>query len=479
MKLSMSLLAKYLRKYDTEVHILEDGLSIKGIRFLSDQRSSYSLDYVYVGEASGYIQDPRYRDALILVCGENQIICHSSDYEMLINDILAAFDYYGGLEERLIMAAGEHKPLEVMMDAATGILDSPMLVFDMEGDLIYSVHEELLTENIVERSQTSQSISLESISQMLIDEQGRVHHDITDHPLLLRSTQGASEVGISMYLCLEGERVGFIMIFPVSENETRIGMHCENMLAQYFCKAMEFTDRSSVYLSGTQVFKRLLSGEQPSESVLKRFCKELEAEFPLLLLVLRNHGVQNYTIHHLIINEVKMLGSKCVACEYQNTVAILIDKALKNKIVTLLKRGKWISNLSVGISMPVYHVDELCIAYKQAYLAMTGEENPGMRECKDYALNCLLRQLKEDDFVLYLRHPAINVLNNYDNVNNTELLKTLDAYLQHSCSQNQTAEFLHIHLNSLKYRLRRIAEISDIDFKNSEEMFYLQLSLRI
>lgn len=479
MRLSMSLLAKYLKKYDTEIHILDDERSIRGIRFLSDQRSSYSLDYVYIGAASGYIQDPRYQDALILVCGENQIICHSSDSEMLINDILAAFDYYGGLEEQLIMAAGENKPLEVMMDAAAGILDSPILVFDMEGVLINSVHKERLVEDILERTYSAQSLSLESISQMLIDEHGRVHHDITDQPMLLRPAGNNGRMGISMYMSLEGERVGFIMIFPISENETRLGMHCETMLAQYFCKAMEFTDRSSVYLSGRQVFKQLLSGEQPSESVIERFCEEMEAEFPLLLLVLRSHGVQNYTIHHLIINEVKTLGAKCVACEYQNTVAILIDKALKNKIIMLLKRGKWIANLSAGISMPVYHVNELCIAYKQAYLAMTGEENPGIRDCKDYALDYLMKLLKEDGFAPHLRHPAINILQNYDRVNNTELLNTLDAYLKYNYSQNQTAEYLHIHLNSLKYRLRRITEISNIDFKDSEEMFYLRLSLSI
>lgn len=479
MKLSMSLLAKHLARYNPEIHILNDELSIRGIRFLSDQRSSYALDYVYLGGASEYIQDPHYRDALILVCGENQIICHSSDSEVLINDILAAFDYYGGLEERLVIAAGEHQPLEEMVDAASGITDSPILAFDLEGTLIRSVRDELLPEYILESIRSEQNISIESLSQMLLDEQGRVWRDITDHPKLLCSAKDPSEKAVSMYMNLEGERVGFVMIFPTSENEERIALHCEEMFAEYFCRAREFTDRSSVYLAGHQILKQLLSGEQPADLAVRRFCRDMIASPPWLLFVMRSHGVRNYTIHHRIIHEVKAFLPKCAACEYQNTIAVLTDKALRNRITGFLEREKWAANLSVGISLPVYHVNELQTAYRQACLAMTGEDAPGIRDCRDHALAYLLRQLREQELAPHLRHPAIAILQNYDKANNTELFHTLDAYLSHSCSQNQTAEFLHIHLNSLKYRLRRIAELADIDFKNQEEIFYLQLSLNI
>ena len=479
MKLSMSLLAKHLAGYDLEVHIREDELSIKGIRFLSDQRSSYALDYVYLGKAYEYIQDLRYQDAMILVCGENQIICHSSDPELLINDILAAFDYYGGLEERLIVAAGEHRPLKTMLDAAAGILDSPILVFDMEGNLICSVHEEFLPEYIQESIQSDHNISLEAISQILIDEKGKIWHDIMDRPKLLRSAENNSEKAVSMYMRFEGERIGFVMIFPVSENEERLSLYCESMLAEYFCRAAEFTDSSSVYLSGQQVFKQLLSGEQPAEPAIKRFRREMIAEPPLLLLAAKSHGTRNYTTYHRILDEVKAFGLKSVSCEYKNTAVVLIAKTDRDKILTLLQKKKWISNLSVGFSMPVYRIDELQTAWKQACLAMAGKEEPGIRDCADYALPFLLRQLGENELSVHLCHPAINILKNYDTHNHTDLLNTLDTYLKQNCSQNRTAESLHIHLNSLKYRLRRITEFTGINFKDAEEIFYLQLSLRI
>lgn len=146
MKLSMSMLARTLGKYDTELHILRDAPTIRGVRFLSDDRNRYALEYVYIGEVSGYFHDQRYRDAMILVCGENQIICHSKDLEMLLNDILSAFDAYTEVEERLAMAASRQAPAQEIVGIAFAMIDGPCLVFDLRGKLICGTHQALLPE---------------------------------------------------------------------------------------------------------------------------------------------------------------------------------------------------------------------------------------------------------------------------------------------------------------------------------------------
>jgi len=110
---------------------------------------------------------------------------------------------------------------------------------------------------------------------------------------------------------------------------------------------------------------------------------------------------------------------------------------------------------------------------------VNAETGSGIRHCSDYALAYLLRLLSENKMSAMLRHPAISVLENYDRKNHTDLLMTLETYLRQNCSQNQTAQALHVHLNSLKYRLRRIVELTGLDLRDSEALLYLQLSLRI
>lgn len=79
----------------------------------------------------------------------------------------------------------------------------------------------------------------------------------------------------------------------------------------------------------------------------------------------------------------------------------------------------------------------------------------------------------------HLLHPALEILKKYDGENDTELFETLRAYVGTGCSQRDTAGLLHVHLNTLKYRLGRLRELTGVDFKNQEEVFYLWLSLRI
>jgi purine catabolism regulator len=59
-----------------------------------------------------------------------------------------------------------------------------------------------------------------------------------------------------------------------------------------------------------------------------------------------------------------------------------------------------------------------------------------------------------------------------------ELLKTLDAYFSHLGNLRATSEALHVHRNTLLYRLERIKQISGKDLDNAEEYFALWLALR-
>ena len=78
-----------------------------------------------------------------------------------------------------------------------------------------------------------------------------------------------------------------------------------------------------------------------------------------------------------------------------------------------------------------------------------------------------------------LLHPAIARLSAYDAESGSEMLATLRAYIDASCNQVECARAIHVHLNTLKYRLKRISEISGIDFKDQRDLLYLRISLEL
>ena len=479
MKLSMSMLARTLGKYDLELHILRDAVTIRGVRFLSDDRNKFALEYVYIGEASGYFHDQRYRDAMILVCGENQIICHSRDLEMLLNDILSAFDTYTGVEERLAMAASRKAPAEEIIGIAGSVIDGPCLVFDLRGQLICGTHQELLPEQIRINLETTGTMGVETISQVLVDEDGRVWHDIGDAPTRLHPRGNDAERAVSMYLTTDGERIGYMMIFPDSDNDARVALHCEQWIAGFLSRARQFTDSTSGYLAPTQVLRQFLEGAQPSQPAIDRLMREVDTQPYMVLMAVKSIGASNDTVYLMLLADLKGMTVKCTACEYRGTVVILVGQRAEADVLSFFRGRRWLGTLAVGLSMPIHHFSELAIAYEQALFAVNVDGSGGIRRAEDHAMAFLLRLLSENRMSAFLRHPVIALLKNYDEKNHTDLLLTLETYLNHNCSQNRTAEALHVHLNSLKYRLRRIVDLTGLDLHDSEELLYLQVSFRI
>ncbi|WP_139492741.1 PucR family transcriptional regulator [Brevibacillus dissolubilis] len=78
------------------------------------------------------------------------------------------------------------------------------------------------------------------------------------------------------------------------------------------------------------------------------------------------------------------------------------------------------------------------------------------------------------------QNERLRTLESYDRDNQTNLLETLETFLDTTGKVNQTAQSLHIHINTLSYRLRRIEEIMGIslDDPNQRTAIYLELKLR-
>ncbi|MGE5379502.1 MAG: PucR family transcriptional regulator [Methylocystaceae bacterium] len=77
-------------------------------------------------------------------------------------------------------------------------------------------------------------------------------------------------------------------------------------------------------------------------------------------------------------------------------------------------------------------------------------------------LENLFSYVKESVKPVNYLHPAIETLRFYDKKNGTEYLNTLNIYVTTMCSPSKTTEKLHIHRNTLHYRLNKIEELTGI-----------------
>ncbi|MCM3567942.1 CdaR family transcriptional regulator [Neobacillus mesonae] len=87
----------------------------------------------------------------------------------------------------------------------------------------------------------------------------------------------------------------------------------------------------------------------------------------------------------------------------------------------------------------------------------------------------LLQKRKANHYENY----TLKVLREYDQKHNSNLVETLDVFLSKDTNINDAAKALNVHANTLNYRLKRIAELGEVDFKNPNQKITLYIDLRL
>lgn len=90
-------------------------------------------------------------------------------------------------------------------------------------------------------------------------------------------------------------------------------------------------------------------------------------------------------------------------------------------------------------------------------------------------LDLLLEKRNSEEY----KNHSLKSLHNYDQKHHCNLVETLEVFLNKDANINDAAQELNIHANTLNYRLKRIAEIGDINYKDPGQKIILYLDLKL
>lgn len=82
------------------------------------------------------------------------------------------------------------------------------------------------------------------------------------------------------------------------------------------------------------------------------------------------------------------------------------------------------------------------------------------------------------DQELFVRR-YLEPLMEYDRIHNAGYVETLQTYFENVGNVQRTADKLFLHLSTVRYRLKRIEEIAQIDLREEEDRLCMQLALRL
>jgi purine catabolism regulator len=137
--------------------------------------------------------------------------------------------------------------------------------------------------------------------------------------------------------------------------------------------------------------------------------------------------------------------------------------------------------LLIGIGQPIGKVADLRLSYNQASEAVDVARALGRRSgilrFEDLGLLHWLRHLPPEVIPENVYMKAVEVLAEYDAERHTDLLPTLETYLE-APSVGEAADLLFIHRNTLSYRLERIEKLLQVDLTDPGQRLNLHVAAK-
>jgi sugar diacid utilization regulator len=93
-----------------------------------------------------------------------------------------------------------------------------------------------------------------------------------------------------------------------------------------------------------------------------------------------------------------------------------------------------------------------------------------------YRLLCTIGDMQH---LMGYARDVLGPLLDYDTEHRTELVQTLSVYLRHHGSHKQSARVLHLHTNTVAYRVTRIEAITGLDLSDPDDRLVAHVAVKI
>lgn len=373
-------------------------------------------------------------------------------------------------------------------EAAHKYLRHPFLITDAEYNIIVQIPNEKIGDFLWDSIFDNKNIEFDMI-HVLSEEQLIEKGYETNNPIYVNWGAFEKYPRVLSNIMIDGSIAGYSAVIYSEGICTE--QDIENIELINKIISIEF-QRQNISGYATENFqnlflKNLLEGKIKNHEDLSLWKSNLNEKFNGKYLVLAaesNKGINEVLSLPYIRKNILSYYPTLVGAILDDRIYILIAniseqnlfEAKLNNILKFLMKY----NLKVGISNVFSEIIDLHIYRKQADFALN--ESLSIADSKlcfyqDFALNEIFQAVKKNMHRQSYIHPAIEKLIEYDKEKKTEYFSTLYHYILSMCNGPETTERLHIHRNTLPYRLKMIEKIADINLNDNKTCANLLCSL--
>jgi len=508
MNLNMHILLDELKPFNPRAKLDDSiGLHLKQSRIMKGDPRLLSRDYIYITEA-GKLQDGMSElpaDANIVCVGPlddkrfDELPCNliniddaSLDVPEVFNILQDIFEKYAAWNRQMIEAVLENEPLQKIFDIGATALENPIALFDASLALIMTAgklpenYQGTIWEDVIK-------FGYSPVENLPFQERKRMSEWVLTkkEPFFYKSDPSDRYTQMIAGLSINGRHFGTFGLIdinrPFTLGQLSLVYHLKNVMELAISKNRELTDITEEPL---YFIERLINGFEVERKVVEYHLKKrkwnIEDGFYILNFPSRGESLDEKLFKAYIYRIKKLIG-RSVIFTYENSIIAILrerdysldDPAFLQELDELLSR----LDIKCGISLKFYNFMNIKYHYIQSKIALAeGIKKDPYRPkyyFRDHYIDHIMSSLDNSTSLKSLCHPQVMKLKEYDEKNNTEYVRCLFTYLQNGLNISQTARKLFIHRNTLTYRLNRITEILETDFRREEELFPLFFSCLI
>ncbi len=278
--------------------------------------------------------------------------------------------------------------------------------------------------------------------------------------------------------------------------------HAINSAAIEFSK-MKAMEESQQVLDNNLFLDLLSNNIQNNEEIYQRTKSLKWPEAPIRLLYMEVcsseefvKGKSEYELQNFkeeIVSDIKRIillqGMKGTITFKSDTFTCIFSEIYDKKMIKVLAGNivsqigkKYNIEITVGISDAWYRYMDIIHAYQECKDAVKIGKIYAKQKIifiQDVLVERIFAQIGNSAGVNNHIEKVLGALFEYDKKNKGNLVDTLEILIENMGAKNITAEQLHLHRNSLSYRLKKIESLTGISLEDSKNLLSLGLILKI
>lgn len=391
--------------------------------------------------------------------------------------------------KRLLDALYDNQGMQHIVDVASETFENPIFVNDSAYKILAMSRNTIFKDPTLEDQKTLGYIHEENLSAMRRDM--LINRLSCDNYPIYSKKKGNDLGWLMRAVKLHGIEVGFVALVENNRPFRKIDYELLDRFSKLVAIEME---KSNFYKDNKGIMYNyflvdLIIGKVKSTKAVNQRLSSLNWKinhYFQMMLVIDNSENGFERKAERVSRELRSIIPGCHWAIYHGNLAVIINRnspeILTKEEEQQLKEFLDANMLSCGVSDVYSNIIETSKHYYQSLraveLGVYATHQNGIYRYSDYMIAYIAQVLSKHNDLNDFIHPAIVIIQKYDSENDSQLLDTLKQYLYYVGNPVAAAESLHIHRNTLLYRINKIIEFTNLNLENGDERLKIQLYLK-